>query len=159
MARRGSEWIDTLIGFNVVSGTTSLGFNTPSAGGSTEGYTCVRTILSLSLTPTVTPTNDGVQQVDIGIGVATFDAIGAGAIPSPNVVSERPIGDWMYRERRLVVQGNTEIMQPTHIVADLRGPRKLAGGNMFIVVINTALIGTTFTVTFNGLARCLLLRP
>ena len=160
MPRRGSEWIDTLVDFEVADvSETTLGLGTPSAGGSTEGYTAVRMIVDLSVYPAVTPSNDGYQSLDFGIGVATFDAISAGALPDLRTVSDRPIGDWMIRGQRMVIQGNTEVVQATHIFHDIRAQRKLAGGNMFLAVASNSRLGVAFACDVRGMIRVLVLRP
>jgi len=107
----------------------------------------------------VGPTDDALQLIEMGMGLATFDAITAGSLPSPTVVSDRPMGDWVYLDRRIVAQGNTEIMQPTYVQQDIRAQRKLAGGNLFVIFNSENLLTAIMTVRLRGLCRCLYLRP
>ncbi len=159
--RRQSEWIDTRVAFQVVpaAGQTSLGMSTPSAGGSTDGYTLVRTLIFLEFFPATAPTNDTYLDVGMGIGLATFDAIAAGAVPDVSVVSERPIGDWVWLDRKMVIQDNANILALTRAQVDIRSARRLAGGNLFFAMLAVLTIGTTVDCVVRGLIRCLYLRP
>ncbi len=161
MARR-SLWVDTLIEFNVSSGgQSSVGFNGPQDTAiESEGFTVVRTVMDMWLMATAPASgNDGYQKCDMGFGLATSEAIGAGILPDPNTLTDAPIHDWMWRGKAVVGQDNVDVLPPTHIFMDIRAQRKMAAGTLFFIAQNVALIGTAFTVTFQGLIRCLYLRP
>ncbi len=159
--RRQSEWIDTRVAFQVVpgAGQTSLGMSTPSAGGSTDGYTLVRTLIRLAFFPATAPTNDTYLDVGAGIGLATFDAIAAGSVPDVSVVTERPIQDWVWLDRFMVIQDNADILEPARVNLDIRAGRQLGGGNLFFAMLAVVTIGTTVDCVVRGLIRCLYLRP
>ncbi len=162
VTRRRSLWVDTLIEFNITTGgQQSIGFNGPQATAiESEGFTVVRTILNLWLMATAPAAgNDGYQRVDMGIGLVTSEAIGAGILPDPNDLTDAPIHDWIWRGKVVVAQDNVDVFPPEKVYHDLRSQRKMAAGTLFFIAQNVALIGTAFTVTFQGLVRCLYLRP
>ncbi len=160
MARRASEWFDTIISFDIPSGTeVTLGLSKQSAGGTSEGYTVIRLLAFLNFIPAAIPTAVGYQIMDVGVGVATEDAITGGALPNLRTTDDRPIGDWMWRDQKIISVDNADTTRPTMLRIDAKSQRKLAGGQMFLAVDNTATVGTDFTVRLRGLIRALVLQP
>ena len=159
MARR-ALWADTIVSLS----TAAAGQDVVSLMGGlapvdTAGLTVVRTILSVTL---VAPSSvsDGVMQVSVGVGVVAQEAFIAGVVPDPDVVLDRPARGWLYRDLRVVVgAASMAPYDPVHIMADVRGARKIDNGELVFIVDVTDVDGTTFSVRTLGLIRCVFLHP
>ena len=157
---RLSIWDDTLLNFSVASGAQSAAIVlTLTPGGDSEGFTMVRCIVRLSLFHSSVPANDGYQHLDLAVGLGSKESVAAGIVPDPNTNTEKPVHDWVWRDRCAVPQDAATTLRPIHCKGDFRGQRKLGGGQLYLIVNNSPGHGTAFTVTVNGLIRCLLLRP
>ena len=161
MPRRMSFWDDSLINLGIASGATSITVLTLTPGGQSEGFTLVRCLVHLYLAELATPSVNGGQRLSAGIGLASKEAValGATALPDPDTNTEQPISDWVWRDRAVVLYDNTNVVPSVEWKADLRSGRKLAGGQLFLAIVNTASFGTARTINAMGLIRCLLLRP
>ena len=159
MARRQSLWIDILIEFTVLDGSqASLGM-VLTPGSESEGFTVVRTILNISYFPSTLAVANGAQGVDIGLGIASKESIASAVLPDPLSADEKPIGDWMHRDRVVVMDDATDPHEPVRRQADIRASRKLAGGEMFLIAQSRVIAAVGFTVELYGICRALVLRP
>ena len=161
MARR-TAWVDTLVDVDLASAGTSLvsllGTLTPI---NTRATTVVRVLVDIVGVAT-TETTQGIQRLSIGIGVASQDAftVGFTAIPSPSTAADEPPRGWVYRASGLVLVGG-DLQQQSLVrhTADIRAKRKVDNGELYLVMTNVALFGTTSPLTIVGLVRTLLLLP
>jgi len=159
--RRESLWDDTLFDLDVPSGGGTVNLLTLTPGDNSEGFTAVRTIISLSLFKNTVPAASAVHMVSLGVGLATKEAItlGATALPDPSDPVDQPIHDWVWRDRVVVPQDSTRVLAPVVVRVDIRAGRKLAGGALFLRMENDNLFGTAFVVQVAGVIRVLYLRP
>ena len=159
MPRRGSYWDDTIVDTLVPTNTQDVVLLSATPGGQSEGFTLVRTIVHLALFKDGAPGANGGQQVSLGIGLATKEARLAETVPDPNTNTDQPMGDWVWREICAVLQDTGVTMQPVMCVGDYRSARKMASGELYLVINNEGVYGTSMSVRCLGLVRCLLLRP
>jgi len=160
MARRASDWIDTLVNINTASGAQSLlSLMTGVAPVNVRRQTLVRTLLTLGIFSTTVAGAWGVQAVDIGIGITSQEAFAAGVVADPNTANDQPSRGWVYRTRRVPSQNGDATGIVTELHADIRASRKLDDGECFLVINNGTLIGTAFAVTITGIIRQLWLLP
>jgi len=157
--RRQSFWDDTLINSNITSGTEAIIVLSLTPGLLSEGFTLTRTIARFTLYAAAVPAVSSGQQVDLGIGLATKEGIAASAVPTANSQTEKPMGDWVWRTREVVVRDTSEMMEPRSFGTDIRAGRKLAGGQMYLIITNDPVFGTAFAVRLSGVVRLLILRP
>ncbi len=158
MARQ-SFWDDTLLNTDVASGAQVGTLLTATPGGQSEGFTLVRTIITLSFTPSTVLANDGAQAVDLGIGLITKEAQAAGVFPDSNTNTEQPMGDWVWRTREVLTGDNSVMLRRIRVHANIKAGRKLAAGVFVLVANNSPLVGTAFTAKVVGVIRMLILRP
>ncbi len=153
-------WGDALIGSSLGSGAQLV---IDLLGNLSEderrGITVVRQIIGLWMTPIPTSGVVGSMFVDVGIGVASEDAIIAGAVPDPNIGQDRPARGWLFRDRVVVVDDADNVVFPTVIKEDSKSKRRVDSGELFLVMNNTLNSGTGFTVRVAGLIRTLYLLP
>ena len=162
-SRRKTEWIDTLVDEQ-----------TPTAGQDQEslladyisnelaGWTLTRTLIHLWLMPQTPAATFGIQHIDMGIGLVTQEAFAAGVLPEADTETDRPVLDWVWRERVMIAEGGIAgaiLQAPVEVKADIRSRRKIGDGELFLVVDNTSKSGTAFGVQTSGLIRCLFLLP
>jgi len=158
MARR-TVWHDTLFADTVATGAAlNRSLMLLVSQNEARGLTLVRTILDIQLTPSI-PLNDGMQMMDIGIGLASRDSFSAGDLPDPGAAADEPIRGWIFRTRCAVMRDATQQVPVTHCVGDFRAMRKIDAGELYAKFDNTTLAGTAFTVFIVGLIRCLFLLP
>ena len=159
--RRRSVWLDTLVNFTLTNANQA---STDLMGSwdrdDARGLTVVRTIVELAITPQTPGAADGLQRVDIAIGMVTREAFLAGALPDPETPGDSPIQGWMWRTRCMVVSDTAGALTPTICRGDFRSARKLdESGNLFAVYYNSSIAGTTFTIQALGIIRQLHLLP
>ena len=153
---RPTDWIDTLLDFNVATGTGAFrSLMTGVAPVNMRGMTLIRTIIKLNMYSNTTAGAWGVQRADIGIGVADQDAFAATALPDPNVSTDKPARGWVYRTQELISQNGVGTRIVFDVQADIRAARKVENGELYIGVFNTAETGTTFAINVFGLIRTL----
>jgi len=161
LPRRKTSWIDTLLTGTIANAaqfrSSLLADVTPNDA---IGYTLTRLLVHLWLTTDVAAGAYIKAGVDVGIGLVTQEAFAAGIVPDPAVESERPIMDWVYRDRFLLVANNdtTVLQPPIEVRLDLRSRRKIGNGELFIIIQNSS-VNTGFTVRHHGLIRSLFLLP
>ncbi len=92
------------------------------------------------------------------------DAFGAGAVPDPKDVADRPVKGWLWRDQFIVadeqVAGFSRSQQSgAEVRMDLRGRRKLEASELVLIAENTATEGSSFSVRISGIIRCVALLP
>ncbi len=157
---RHTRWIDALIDVSVGSGAQMTQTLFPGIGpDDLRNSTIVRTITELGMFSTTVGGAQGVQAIDIGLGVISQEAISAGIFPDPNATGDFPVRGWLFRKRCLVGQGVGGEPQLFACEFDIRSQRKLDTGQYFAIINNTGLKGTTFTTRVTGMVRTLVLLP
>ena len=160
MPARQTDWVDTLVGFNLATGTQD---NTRIDGGSTQvvlrGVTIIRTILNLSVISLSIAGAYGVQAMNFGIGISSREAFNAGVFPDPEIATDKPSRGWLWRHHLLASQNGTGTPIVSVVHADIRGARKIEDGIVYLIVANTPVIGTTFTASVQGIVRQLVKLP
>jgi len=161
MARR-TAWVDRIIDNDILTGGQALlsllGTLTPIE---TRATTVVRIIVDLKAHPISSPPTVGASRTAIGIGVASQDAFaaGVGSVPDPESAADEPPRGWLYRNAQGIYSGSVETTDLARFKVDLRTKRKIDNGELYMIVTNTAMFGTTYTVTLVGIVRTLLLLP
>ena len=157
--RRVRSWRDTLIN-TVVSNATQDVSDLMSGLVETEseGVTVVRTLMCYSMYPASPGAVNGVQMVDVGIGVADREAFSASVLPDPNVAGDEPYANWLYRCCHAVMDSVDAFdHSPIEVSKDIRAQRKVGRGNLYISVHNTLAQGSSFQIRFTGIIRTLIL--
>ncbi len=156
MARPGF-WIDTLVGSNITAGTPVVLtlLTNVTAVQPRRGWTCVRTIIGLSVAYTVHDAGEGSQNFFMGIGVASREAFGASpqTISDPEVATDFPLNGWLYRAgyRILGFAADQAQYHLVRIEKDIRAKRKLSNGEMFLAfstALNEGAAGTIHVIGF-----------
>jgi len=102
VTKRARAWADTLVNLTVVSAAgqsaTDLLANAPTI----DTITAVRIVLRLEAYPAVANASDGIQAIDVGIGVTSLEAFGVNATPDVNTDNEYLPRGWLYVERGTV---------------------------------------------------------
>ena len=155
---RPTDWVDTQIDSTISrSGQVNKSLITGLAPEEMRGVTLIRTIISVSVCSSTVAGAWGLQRVDLAIGVTSQEAFAAGVLPDPKTASDKPSRGWVWRTQRLVEQNGASTRIVTHVMADIRGARKIENGELFIVIDNSAAVGgTSFGVAVVGLVRCLM---
>jgi len=156
MARRITTWEDTILARDITSGFQQVNsLILGMADGAKQQATVIRTIIEFSLYSTSVAGAWGVQRVDLAIGMSAQEAFAASVLPDPNTATEKPARGWLWRTSVSISQNGigTDIVH--RIRADIRGARKLENGELYVIAHSTARAGTTFTVRWDGLVRCL----
>ena len=156
---RETFWVDNPISFGMTSGgriTVSLFTGTPPIN--TRRATIVRFILRLSAYSESVAGAWGINLIDLGIGVVSQEAFNAGAIPDPDA-DERPARGWMWKDRLVATQNGVGTPIVVSTWADLHSGRKIYDGELFLIGVNTASLGTTASYRVSGIVRVLLLLP
>jgi len=154
---RPTDWIDTIISLTLapMGGSAIQSLMTGVAPVNMRGMTLIRTIISLSLVSQTVAGAWGVQRANLGIGVADQDAFAAGALPDPDVATDKPARGWVWRSYAGVAQNGSGAPVIYTLTADIRGARKIENGELYIAGVNTDSLGTAFTVFVGGLIRTL----
>jgi len=80
-------------------------------------------------------------------------------VADPNTAGDQPSRGWIYRSRILVSQNGVSTPISVMLQGDIRSGRKLDDGECYLVLNNTAELGTSFTVAVSGIVRQLWLLP
>ena len=124
-----------------------------------RGLTATRMIMSMSLIPP-TAVSDGFMNMHIGVGVVGQDAFAAAAVPDADVAADRPPRGWLYRDQRVVAgAAGMSSHAPVHVMADVRGSRRVDDGELILIMDSVAIDGTAFAVRAVGLVRVVFLLP
>ena len=156
--RRQSYWDDTLINFSVGAGAQSETLLQLVPGTLSEGFTLVRSLIRLQVTSNNIVGTNGSMLMRLGIGLTTKEAFDAGVVSDPNVNTEAPIHDWIWRDSCLVQQDDPAL-PPTFCNFDIRSQRKIAAGRIYLVTAADLCLGSSFSVRLTGIIRLLILRP
>jgi len=157
MARK-AFWQDTIIDEATPSTAQDItSLMGPMTQQDRRDITLVRTIISLDLVPP-TAVSDGFMIHAMGIGVVSQEAFAATVVPDPNVQEDRPARGWVWRDQRTVVgAASMASYSPTHVMADIRGSRKLDDGELVLIMNANTIDGTAFIVKTSGLIRVVFL--
>ena len=152
---RPTDWVDTLVNLEVSSANQAVtSLMTGLAPVNTRGQTIIRTIIMLQMFSNTVAGAFGVNRIDLGIGITSQEAFAAGIVPDPGTVGDKPPRGWMWRAETLVSQNGAQAGDViTRLEADLRGARKVENGEVFLVVENNPLLGTTAQYNVRGLVR------
>jgi len=158
--RRATDWIDTLVALSVATGAqVNVSLMTGVAPINVRRQTLARSIFDIGMTSASVAGAYGVQKISIGIGVVSQEAFAAGVLPDPEVAGDQPSRGWVYRTVCLVAQNGSGAQVVYGCTGDIRAMRKLDDGEMFFVATSTAVVGTTFTTSLNGIVRQLWFLP
>jgi len=157
---RMTDWIDTLFQLQPASGAqANISLITGAAPINMRGVTLIRTIISIGICSQTVAGAYGAQAVDLAVGITSQEAFAATALPDPNAATDKPSRGWIWRTRRMVTQNSAGSPVHVDVIADMRGARKIENGELFLVVNNSAVVGTAFTVEVSGLVRVLMKLP
>ena len=159
MARR-AVWIDTRVATSTGSAAQEiLSLMVSATGLASQGLTLTRTIVSMSFfAPTAV--SDGIATVDMGIGVVSREAFVASVVPDPDLATDRPPRGWVYRDQRTVLAAaSMSTGLAVHVMADVRGARRVDDGELVLILDVNAVDGTAFDIVTRGLIRCVFLMP
>ncbi len=161
MAGRQSIWTDTILDVDIPTSS----FNLASLMGNLiptdtrGGFTLIRTLICLDIAPLIPGVVSGIQQVSIGIGVASQEAFAAFIVPDADTPADYPARGWVYR----CVRGlwdSSEVGVGTQAILlkeDIRTKRKVDDGEAWMEIRSSSVQGVTFTVHVSGIVRCLFL--
>ena len=160
--RRLTAWDDTFFDLVVASGaTSSVALVNNVADPEKRGCTLVRMILDFEFIASAPGVFSGVQRVSAGIMVVSDDAFVGNVMPNPEDASDYPVGGWLWRTQKQV-RDETNATGPVPRIGmekDLRAMRKLDRAQLVLTVHNESVEGSSFTVGFVGLIRCLYKLP
>ncbi len=157
---RVTDWIDTLFQLQPTSGGQAfISLVTGAAPINMRGVTLIRTIISIGIASQSIAGAYGVQAADLAIGVASQESFAAGSLPDPQTATDKPPYGWVWRTRKIVAQNGAGSPIVVVIDADIRGARKIQNGEVYLIVNNTAIVGTAFTMEVTGIVRLLTLLP
>ena len=162
--RRRSLWVDTVFQISVSTNSEQvqdLMGSLIETETRLSQLTLVRTIIGIDIAYSVHDAGEGSQHGAVGIFVAGREAILAGvaSLPHPDVQGDYPATPWVWRARYRIFGFAAD--QPAVFVRrvdlDIRAQRKMANGELVLVMANNAAEGQTSTLLFSGLVRCLFL--
>ena len=124
-----------------------------------DTITIVRLVGSFHLTHDVTlGITEGIQRVDLGIGVCSQSAFDAGNMPRADISTSYPPRGWLYADTMWVT---TDASVADRIVPswkiDIRTMRKLDKGILYLTLSNNNVIGSGQGVVLGGRIRALCL--
>ena len=160
--RRERLWLDELLNIQIgTTGTMTVVDLLANLDPAKTNVTVVRQLIDLTLYPDGLGQDvDGVQQLDLGIGVVSEEAFGAGVVPDPNQETEYPRDGWLWVRRMVTTnQGGTSgaHYESRHIDDDSRSQRKVDRGVLFLAGENSVSSGVGFTCRLSGRIRTLVL--
>ena len=164
---RKRQWVDTLFDNDIVNGTDLVTRLVAPEGQQDidKGSTLIRSIIRLRFLPNVVPSTFGGQDLDVGIGIASEDAldVGGASVPDPSG-SDLPISGWIFRTKSIVtyypeVTTGPPFIIPWDLREDVHGQRKVMYGVPFVRISSITTLGASSTITMVGLIRQLWLLP
>ena len=159
MARR-TTWEDEILNTSAVAGgATAPQLVSSLDADEAKGMTVTRVIGDLGFYSQTIAGAFGVMRVSFGIAVIDRDAAAAGAFPDPDSQADEPAAGWLYRGSRLVSQNGVGTAIVTNDRFDIRSQRRMGNGQLFYILQNITILGTSFTVNVGGLVRVLMLIP
>ena len=154
-------WVDSFVSLimSTANGDVESLMTGLSSTESRMGLTLMRSILCLEVGRLIPDSGEGNDIVDIGIGIASQEAFAANVLSDPNVITEFPIGGWIFRcrVRTFGFAADASVAYSRVIERDLRNKRKINNGEMFITGFNTANQGSASTCSVDGIVRNLYL--
>ena len=129
-----------------------------------RGLTVTRMLVHLAFMTTTEGTSEGINAIDCGIGVASNEAFGQGALADPESESEQPARGWLWRDRyvtRETIQGSN-LVSPgfyTEVQVDIRAKRMIDTGVLWLALTNTTIADSGHAVQIAGIVRVLFLLP
>jgi len=119
--------------------------------------TLIRTIIRIFVKPQTMGVANGVQSLDVGIGVLEQDAFAAGVVPDANVAADQTVRGWVWRDRIATVDAAAQnaALRTNEVHLDLRGQRRIGDGELALMSVSSPLAGATYDITVLGLIRCL----
>ncbi len=157
---RQTQWVDTLLDSQLaVAGKLESTLMTGLDPQDHAEWTLIRLILCYNLGAIIPGVAVASNLFDIGIGVASAEAIAATALADPEVATDFPQSGWIYRCRHRLLDDAAEGRGTLEIYRDLRAMRKLSRGSLFITATNTADTSGGFAIVLSGLIRALYLHP
>ena len=160
MSDRSTRWIDQHVGADITSaGQLNLSLWGSVLQNDLRGGTLTRVVGNLQMVSATIAGAYGVQEMHIGFGVVSQEALSAGSasLPDPTMNSEFPVRGWVYKTSRLVMQNGTFMNGITSWTFDLHAQRKIDTGEFVIIAKNVSINGTTFTTKLHGTVRTLVL--
>ncbi len=153
-------WIDTSLNQSSTPASTNrltLLAQPTATESRLAGLTLLRTIIRLDLAPIVMDAGEGSARMDLGIGVASQEAVtlGSTGLPDPADPEAFPPRGWVWRSRYRVWQtaADRAVVVWREIDLDLRARRKLDNGEPYIIFSNTAQEGAAVSVQLVGWIR------
>jgi len=161
MPPRRRIWGDTSVGevtATATQDTQTLSDELPGEESEHKGYTLVRMVIDLSISPAPPVTGSILlQEMFFGIGMISIEALNAGIFPDTQVAGDNPVTGWLWRGHVTITErpdkGHAEIR------ADIRTQRKLMYGLPVLIMDSVATSGAGFSMLTSGIIRCLYLAP
>jgi len=161
MPRRRTRWIDNLFNFTVSNGSETVQSLTAAlTEQETQEMTVERMLMCYSMSTNSPGADNGTMLMDIGVGITSQEAFAGGIVADPNTQADFPQSGWLYRCRHTVWDSiDSRDMQSPEIAKDIRARRKLARGELFLVIENNLRLGTSFQIRVSGIVRVLVKLP
>ena len=161
--KRKTVWLDTFVSVGLSSGgQADLDLLTGLGANDIPGLTLTRTIIDLSFLAQTPGAAAGRMRVDFGIGVTQSEATAANVLPDPQSALDFPTRGWVVRKHKIVTDSIDSFdADALTVEMDLSGRRALhtTDTDLTLIIQNSALLGTTFSVQVQGWVRSLLLMP
>ena len=160
---RASDWIDTLVTFQLVDGGQTNPFlDLNRTQQELRGCTIDRVIIHLWGAP-LEQEVEGITRVTFGIGLVSRESFTAGSFLDANANEDKPTGGWLWRDVMMVAETDQILTESSskvysEIKADIRSGRKFGNGRCFLSAHNDLVSDLAVTVQVVGLIRlhCLL---
>ena len=154
-------WVDSVLDLQVASGGQTISSLMPGLSDDVKrsGMTLMRIILCLDVAHLIPDSGEGIQNVALGVGIASQEAFLGSVLPEPATQFDFPQGGWIFR-CRLRTYGFAADVGAVYnrvIERDLRNKRKINNGELYIIAENAAEFGITSVVVVAGIVRCLML--
>jgi len=160
MPARRRVWDDAIVNEDTATGTQDSTDLMPNFQESeTKGFTLVRLIIGLDLTPNPPGVSTSADQMlmHLGIGVFSREMIDVVDFPEPQLSNNIPMTGWLWRATYVVAE-NVQVKN-VRIDLDLRSQRRLMYGVPFMVMNAVLHNGVAFNVATTGMVRSLYLLP
>ena len=151
-------WIDTHLNSSIASGAqvdASLMTGVSATQTRFDQMTLLRTIVGIDIAYTVHDSGEGSQLVNLGIAIASQEALAAGVVADPGTSTDFPTRGWVWRAQYRIFgfAADQPAVFDRRVDLDLRAQRKLENGEAFIVIANVAHEGVATAIDVTGLIR------